>query len=168
LRKGTSLAVIKINACTLKKGDTMKLRCPAFQNDGLIPERFSCNNENINPSLLISNYPPQTKSFVLIVDDPDAPKGVWLHWLVYDISVREVIEQNSVPGKQGINDFGNLRYDGPCPGSGTHRYYFRLFALDSLLNLSDGMSREEIEDAMEHHILDVAEVCGLYSAKEIV
>jgi Raf kinase inhibitor-like YbhB/YbcL family protein len=144
----------------------MKIRCTAFRNDGSIPDKFSCNGDNINPRLLISEYPPQTKSFVLIVDDPDAPKGVFLHWLVYDIAVREMIEENSVPGKQGLNDFGNIRYDGPCPGSGTHRYYFRLFALDAMLNLSDGMSREEIEDAMEHHILDIAEVCGQYSAKD--
>lgn len=144
----------------------MKLRCTAFSNDGSIPERYSCNNENINPTLLISDYPPQSKSFVLIVDDPDAPKGVFLHWLVYDIPVCEVIEQNSIPGKQGINDFGNIRYDGPCPGSGTHRYYFRVYALDTLLNFAEGMQREEIEDAIENHIIDVAEVCGLYSARD--
>jgi len=141
----------------------MKLRSPSFRNNDFIPRKYTCDDADINPELLISDIPPETKSLVLIVDDPDAPKGNWLHWLVYDIPVTEIIKENSIPGSEGINDYNQRGYGGPCPPKGTHHYHFRLFALDTMLNLGSNRTRDEVENAMSGHILDKAEITGLYS-----
>ncbi|MBU1998184.1 MAG: YbhB/YbcL family Raf kinase inhibitor-like protein, partial [Candidatus Omnitrophica bacterium] len=104
-----------------------------------------------------------------IMDDPDAPRGTWVHWVIYDIPVipacRQagiVIAENSIPGKQGTNSFGKINYGGPCPPSGTHRYFFKIYALDKKLNLGEGINKEELEKAMQGHILAKAEIIGLY------
>jgi len=112
--------------------------------------------------LIIEDIPPEAKSLALIVDDPDAPMGTWIHWVVFDIPVVSKIEEDSIPGKQGINDFGKKNYGGPCPPSGTHRYYFKTYALDTELNLEEGISKKNLEKAMEGHIMDKAELIGLY------
>ncbi len=140
----------------------MKLKSPEFENNEYIPKRFTCGGENVNPALIIENAPTDTKSLALIFDDPDAPMATWVHWVVFNIPVISRIEDDSVPGKQGINDFGRLDYGGPCPPFGTHRYFFKIYALDVELNLEEGITETELEEAMTGHILAKAELIGLY------
>ncbi len=149
---------------------TLQVRSPAFKEGGMIPPKFTCVGANVSPPLGWEKAPEGTKSFVLIVDDPDAPKGTFTHWLVYDIphSVTRIPE--NVPagneilqgGKQGINSASRIGYHGPCPPSGTHRYYFKLYALDTFLNLKPGVDKEELLKAMEGHVLAEGELMGLY------
>ncbi len=141
----------------------MELKSPEFEAGGDIPSKFTCDGNDVSPTLEISNLPDNTNTLALIVDDPDAPGKTWLHWLVYDISPPlSRIEQGDVPGKQGMNDFGKKDYGGPCPPSGRHRYFFRLYALDSELNLQEGASRKDVESAMQGHVLEKTELMGLY------
>jgi Raf kinase inhibitor-like YbhB/YbcL family protein len=140
----------------------MKLTSPEFKQGGAIPAKFTCDGADVSPALEIADVPENAKSLVLIVDDPDAPAKTWLHWLVYDISPLSRIAEGDVPGKQGMNDFGKRDYGGPCPPSGRHRYFFRLFTLDGALDLKEGASRKDVEKAMEGHVLEKAELMGLY------
>ena len=143
----------------------MRLTSPAFENNQLIPSKYTCDGEDINPPLRIEGVPEETKSLVLIVDDPDAPLGTWDHWIVWNIDPStSLIEENKVPegAIEGKNDFGKNSYGGPCPPSGTHRYHFKLYALDKKLQLDSSSEREAVEKAMEGHILDWAELIGLY------
>ena len=140
----------------------MKITSPDFKHNEFIPRKFTCQGEDINPALIIESIPKEAKSLAMIVDDPDAPMGTWVHWVVYDIGVVERIEENSIPGKQGSNNFGRKNYGGPCPPSGTHRYFFKIYALDQMLNLKEGLSKQELEKAMQGHILEKAELIGLY------
>jgi len=146
----------------LRGESMMKLKSPEFENNKFIPNKFTCEGEDINPELIIEDVPVGAKSLALIVDDPDAPKGMWVHWVVYNIPITSRIENNSIPGKEGINDFGRKSYGGPCPPSGIHRYFFKLYALDCLLNLNEGVTKRELEKAMDGHILDKAQLIGLY------
>lgn len=143
----------------------MKLKSPDFENNGHIPAKFTCQGDDVNPTLLIDGIPDKAKTLVLIVDDPDAPMGTWIHWVVFDIPVTSKIDEDSIPGKQGSNDFGRKDYGGPCPPSGTHRYFFRIYALDTELGLEEGVSRQELEVAMQGHILDKSELIGLYKKR---
>ena len=143
----------------------MKLSSPAFESERSIPRKYSCYGANINPPLLIADVPAGTKTMALILEDPDAPFGTFVHWLVYNIPVDNRIEEDSVPGTQGMNDFGKRAYGGPCPPSGTHRYVFKLYALDTELALGEGADRETLEAAMDGHIVDTAELMGLYQKK---
>jgi len=140
----------------------MKLSSPAFGPEGFIPSQYTCEGENINPALDIMEVPEGTACLVLIVDDPDAPGRVWVHWVVFNIPVTDRIEQNSVPGIQGTNDFKRQAYGGPCPPSGTHRYYFKLYALDRKLDLESGVSKAEVNRAMAAHVIDEAVLVGRY------
>jgi Raf kinase inhibitor-like YbhB/YbcL family protein len=141
----------------------MKLRSSAFNHNEPIPRRHTCQGEDISPELIIEEIPPGTESLVLIVDDPDAPGRTFDHWIVYDIPVTDRIEEGAVPGTQGINDFGKNRYGGPCPPSGTHRYFFKLYALDEALDLPAGLGKNDLQNAIKGHILDQAELIGLYA-----
>lgn len=147
-----------------KGGSVMKITSPEFGNNGFIPKKFTCQGEDVNPSLIIEGIPEGTRSFALIFDDPDAPMGTWVHWILYNVPVVSRIEENSIPGEQGMNDFGRKDYGGPCPPSGTHRYVFRLYALDRELDLEEGVSRKSLENAMEGHVTGRAELAGLYSS----
>lgn len=140
----------------------MEINSPAFENNQSMPAKFSCEGQDINPALVIQGIPPQARSLALIVDDPDAPMGTWVHWVVFDIPLSPRIEENSIPGKQGVNTAGNKNYHGPCPPSGTHRYFFKLYALDTLLGLQEGISKGQLEKAMQGHILAQAQLVGLY------
>jgi len=140
----------------------MKLTSPEFGNNDSIPKRFTCQGEDINPPLEIQEIPVEAKSLVLIVDDPDAPMGTWTHWVVFDIPVSLAIKANSIPGKQGKNSLNQQNYHGPCPPSGEHRYFFKIYALDAALGLPEGTSRGQLEKAMQGRILDKAELVGLY------
>lgn len=143
----------------------MKITSLDFKNNGKIPIRFTGDGQNINPNLSIEGVPSGAKNLVLILHDPDAPAKDWVHWLVWNISPNtKLIKENSVPESavQGINDSRQIGYDGPSPPSGTHRYFFKIFALDTLLSLREGSRREELENAMKGHVLDKAELIGLY------
>lgn len=143
-------------------GENMKLTSPAFLNNQLIPKKYTCQGEDINPPLAIADLPVGTKSLVLIVDDPDAPGETWVHWVVYNIPAQSKILENSIPGLQGGNDFRRLNYGGPCPPSGTHRYFFKIYALDSDLNFIKAPSKTAVEGGMKDHVLGKAELIGLY------
>ena len=140
----------------------MILTSPAFENNKNIPKRFTCDGEGKNPPLKIDGIPKDTKSLVLIVDDPDAPMGTFVHWVVYDIPVISEIAEGAVPGKQGMNTMRGVNWIPPCPPSGTHRYIFKIYALDKELGLKEGAGKPAGEKAMEGHILDKAELIGLY------
>lgn len=140
----------------------MEIKSPEFNDGQFIPSKFSCEGKDINPELTIEGIPERTRSLALILEDPDALTGTWVHWIIFDIPPTAKIGENSVPGKQGINSAGGRRYHGPCPPSGTHRYFFKLYALDAVLNLNPGISREQLEKAMPGHILASAQLLGLY------
>lgn len=147
------------------KQTNMKISSPAFQNNEIIPRRYTCDGENISPPLAFEEIPEGTQSLLLIVDDPDAPRGTFLHWLVFNISPQtKFIEENSLPNgaRLGKNDFGRLTYGGPCPPYGVHRYYFKLFALDTTLNLPEGASFQEVWGVARDHILSENYLIGLY------
>lgn len=143
----------------------MRLRSSAFENNQLIPSKYTCQGEDVNPPLIIEGTPEGAVSLALIVDDPDAPIGTWVHWVVFDIPLFVSIKENAIPGKQGINDFGKRDYGGPCPPSGTHRYFFKIYALDRELGLKEGLDKDALERAMQGHILAQAELIGLYKKK---
>jgi len=146
----------------------MKLTSSAFENNNVVPSKFTCDGENINPELLVSDIPPGTRSFVLIFDDPDAPGGTWVHWTLWNISPNnnEIVE-NSIPkgAVQGMTSFGSRGYGGPCPPSGKHRYFFKIYALNTELSLSSESKKEDLEKSMENHVIESAELVGLYSRK---
>jgi len=152
---------------------TLELKSDAFTGGQSIPTKYSCMGRNISPALTWSDPPAGTQSFALIVDDPDAPMGTWVHWLLYNIPTdrRGLQEDLPVTGKNvdpeaiyvGKNSSGNIGYDGPCPPSGTHRYYFKLYALDTAINLLPGATRDKILQEMEGHILAQGELMGTFS-----
>lgn len=143
-----------------------KVESPAFANGEKIPQKYTCEGKDISPELGWEGAPSGTKSFVLIMDDPDAPRGTFVHWVLFDISATESgLAEGSKQGKSGRNDFGRLGYGGPCPpkGHGVHRYFFKLYALDTpSLGLAEGVSKAEVEKAMKGHILAQAEMMGRY------
>lgn len=146
----------------------LSISSAAFSHNGTIPPKYTCDGVNVNPPLSFANVPEKTRSLALIVDDPDAPAGTWVHWVAWNIAsgVREIPE-NSVPqgAIQGTTDFRNQKYGGPCPPSGTHRYFFKLYALDAPLPLKAGATKAQVEQAMKGHILSQAELIGLYRRK---
>ncbi len=145
----------------------MKLTSPEFENGGMIPPELTCDSRNVSPELLITGVPEETKSLALIMDDPDAPGGTFVHWVVWNIPTdTEKIERGTEPeGRYGTSSFGKKTYGGPCPPSGTHRYYFKLYALDEELDLREGSSKKDLEREMEGHILGRAELMGKYRRK---
>lgn len=146
--------------------EPMKICSPTFSDGAMIPARFTADGANVSPLLEISGVPAGTKSLVLIVDDPDAPAGTWNHWLLWNISPDTAsIAEDSVPAGAvaGKNDFGRTVYLGPSPPSGTHRYYFRLFALDTMLHLETASDRDQLDRAMKGRILASAELIGRYN-----
>lgn len=136
--------------------EKLKITSPTFQESGDIPDKYTCNGENVNPEINIEGIPAEAKSLVLIVDDPDAPAGDWVHWVVFNIPVSGSalkIEENSAPGEEGMNDFKKTNYGGPCPPPGNaHRYFFKVYALDTKLSLSFA-TKQDVELAMKSHIL---------------
>ena len=141
----------------------LTLSSAAFLDGQHIPEKYTCDGENINPQLVIGNIPKEAQSLALIMEDPDAPNGTFTHWLIWDMPVLHTIMENEAPGVQGRNDFGDNKYGGPCPPDGTHRYYFRLYALQEKLNLPEGSSKEELLKAIEPVKLAKAELMGKYN-----
>lgn len=153
---------------TIRSRYNMNITSPEFENAKNIPDKFTCNGENISPSLHFENPPMDAKSLALIADDPDAPSGTWTHWIIWNIDPQvKVIPENGLPPQalSGTNDFGKKGYGGPCPPSGTHHYHFKLFALDSKVEIPEGSDRKTAENAIKSHIIDEAELVGLYSKK---
>jgi len=159
---GFILLALGINA---EGGLSMKLSSPEFEHKAFIPQKFTCQGKGANPSLIIEAIPEKAKSLVLIVDDPDAPGGDFIHWVLYDIPVTSRIGENTIPGKQGLNSLGRLGYVSPCPPIGVHRYFFKIYALDKMLNVDKGLSKSELEGEISAHLLDKAELIGLYQKK---
>jgi Raf kinase inhibitor-like YbhB/YbcL family protein len=134
----------------------------AFSHEGSIPSRFTCDGEGVNPSLKVSGIPEETETLAVIMEDPDAPKGTFDHWLLWNISPKNSIVENSVPGISGTNSAGKTGYHGPCPPSGSHRYYFHVYALDATLDLEAGADKKALEQAMQSHILARGTIMGHY------
>jgi len=165
---GASAILLAALASFAAGGAKMKITSSAFQQGGNIPSKFSCDGANTNPPLQISDAPREVKSLVLIVDDPDAPSGLFTHWAIWNISPQtSTIAEGSTPkGIQATNDFGRSGYGGPCPPSGTHRYYFKIFALDRELDLPFGAKRSQLDAAMKGHVIARGELMGRYSRKK--
>jgi len=144
----------------------MKITSSAFKEGDSIPSQYTCDGKDVNPPLRFEQVPEQAESLVLIVDDPDAPAGTWLHWTLWNVNPNfEEIKEDSVPegAIEGITDFEKSGYGGPCPPSGEHRYRFKLFALDKKLNLEAGAAKDELDQAMEGHVIEKDVLEGKYS-----
>ena len=141
----------------------IKITSPAFKKNAPIPKKYTCDGDDINPPLKLEGLPDEAKSIVLIVDDPDAPMGTWDHWIVWNIPPMGEIAENVVPGVEGINDFQRQSYGGPCPPSGTHRYFFKVYALKEKLDLDTNSRKSNVEKAMEGKILAKGELIGFYN-----
>ncbi len=162
------LFLIIITACTksfeVKNMPELKITS-IFENNQNIPVKYTCDGQDINPPLYIKGLPNETKSLVLIMDDPDAPIGVWDHWVIWNIPFINIIEENTVPGEEGLNSWNRKKYGGPCPPSGTHRYFFKVYALDTMLSISSSSRKKDVEKAMKGHVLAKGQLMGLYSRK---
>ena len=152
----------------------LKIESPAFKDGGLIPSKYTCDGENISPPLRWTNAPIETKTFALITDDPDAPVGDWVHWVIYNIpsgtqELKECASSKKLLPKEaieGMTDFRKTGYGGPCPPSGTHRYFFKLYALDIVLHLPEAATKKQLLDAMQGHILFQVVLIGKYGRQK--
>jgi len=148
----------------------IKLRSPAFKEGEMIPKKYTCDGEDISPPLFWEGIPEEAKSLALICDDPDAPMGTWVHWVIFNIpSAEKGLPENVPPRKilkngavQGKTDFGRVGYGGPCPSGGIHRYFFKIYALDERISLEPGATKKKLLKAMEGHILAEGKLMGKY------
>lgn len=147
------------------------IKSSVFNNGGYLPDRYTCDSLNVSPPLQFDDIPKSTKSLVLICDDPDAPMGTWVHWVVYNIApsttklLEGVVKEKALPdgALQGVNDFAEVGYGGACPpNEKPHRYFFKLYALNQSLALEKGATKRDVEKAMTGHIIQEAKICGLY------
>jgi len=151
----------------------MEVKSQAFKPGGMIPAKYTCDGADTSPPLTWSDPPAGTKSFALIMDDPDAPVGIWVHWVIWNIPATARALEESVPktaslpngARQGTNDFKRIGYGGPCPPSGTHRYFFKLYALGTTLSLPPETTKSVLEDTMRRHILAQSELIGKYARR---
>ena len=165
--------VASLSSCLSYSAYAFELKSTSFAAGSAIPALYTCQGKDISPPLAWSGAPNGTKSYVLICDDPDAPIVTWVHWVYYNIppyvtSLPEAFTKNEKPASGGIHgksSFGDFGYGGPCPPWGTHRYFFRLYALDTMLNLASGAKKKEVLKAMEGHVLGTAELMGTYKKK---
>lgn len=145
----------------------LKITSPAFNNDENIPKKYTCEGKNISPQIDINNVPEGTETFVIIVDDPDAPNKIVTHWIVFNITGQtRHISEGAIPGIEGRNDFRDIKYKGPCPPNGTHKYYFRVYALKDKIYLEREVSRDEIELHMKDKIIASGTLIGKYRRKD--
>ncbi|MGI9027804.1 MAG: YbhB/YbcL family Raf kinase inhibitor-like protein [Candidatus Saccharimonadales bacterium] len=147
----------------------MQITSTYFQDGEPIPERFSRKGEDINPAVTFSEISPEAKSLALVIEDPDAPNGIFTHWILYNMSPGTLqITDGELPvsGQQGRNDYGDTKYGGPQPPSGTHRYFFKLFALDTMLSTDSEFKRPEFDEAIDGHVIDEVSIMGIYSAND--
>lgn len=157
--------LIQINIIRIQFEESMKIASTAFANEKTIPAEYTCDGEDLSPPLTITGVPGNAKSLALIMDDPDAPVGTFTHWVVWNISPQKTqfAKGEQLQFQQGKTDFGSTGYGGPCPPSGTHRYFFKLYALDSMLDLKAGSTKKDLEKAMTAHIIEQASLIGKYS-----
>ena len=142
----------------------LTVRSSAFEPNNPIPKKYSYDGQDINPPLIIEGIPEEAKTLALIIDDPDARSGTFDHWVVYNIPAStSQIGENTVPGTEGLNSARQSGYMGPCPPSGTHRYFFKVYGLDTQLKLVANSKKKDVEKAMQNHILAKGELVGLYS-----
>ena len=169
-----NLGVNFTDAATRSEPSAMQLTSSAFSESQEIPAQYTCDGQNVSPPLKWSGAPAETKSFTLIVDDPDAPVGTWTHWVLFDLPAATTELPEALPkgqyvaagARQGLNDFKHLGYGGPCPPAGKpHRYFFKVYALDHLLDLKPGASKKEVESALDKHTLAQGQLIGLYKRK---
>jgi Raf kinase inhibitor-like YbhB/YbcL family protein len=166
---GAAVASLLVAIASFGAGETkMKVTSSAFEQGGNIPVKFTCDGSDTSPPLQITGIPSNAKTLVLIADDPDAPAGLFTHWLVWNIppETNSIAEGITPKGVQGANDFGKSRYRGPCPPPGTHRYAFKIFALDRELDLRAGAKRNQVDTAMKGHIIAQGELVGRYARKK--
>lgn len=140
----------------------LKITSASFQNNGLIPKKYTCDGLNQSPSFNIDNIPKDTKTLAIIVEDPDAPINTWIHWLVWNLPVSHTIKENTHLGCNGVNDFSRRFYCGPCPFSGLHHYIFKFYAINTILDISINSKKIDLERAMSDHILAFGQITGLY------
>lgn len=151
----------------------IKVSSSAFEESGMIPAKYTCDGVNVSPPLTWESVPQETRSIALISDDPDAPVGTWVHWVMFNLPGDTKELQENIPttetltngAVQGTTDFGRVGYGGPCPPSGTHRYYFKIYALDTKLNLTSSATKADLVSAMEGHILAEGRLMGKYKRK---
>jgi Raf kinase inhibitor-like YbhB/YbcL family protein len=149
----------------------MELKSLAFKSEGVIPRQYTCDGSDVSPPLNWENPPDGTQSFALMVDDPDAPRHTFVHWVIYNLPAESRYLPEHIPAQahlpngsiQGKNDFGRLGYGGPCPLRGMHRYCFKLYAIDTLLDLAPGATKAQLLASMKEHILASSEMIGCYS-----
>jgi Raf kinase inhibitor-like YbhB/YbcL family protein len=150
---------------SITKIEELKISSPVFENGGEIPKKYTCDGANVNPPLKIENVPSNTKSLALVFDDIDAPRGTYVHWILWnmDPGVKE-IKENSVPegAVQGVNNFKKRHYGGPCHPKRVHKYVFKIYALDTLLNLNPNGTKKDLEKIMEGHVISRTQLTGLY------
>lgn len=144
----------------------LHISSPVFNAGGMIPSKYTCDGFDISPPIDIKGTPEEATCLALIMEDPDAPVGTWAHWLVWNIPVTHHIRENEVHGVEGVNDFSQHHYGGPCPPSGTHRYFIKIYALDTLLDLPRSTKKVQLEKAMSEHIIGFGELMGLYQRKK--
>jgi len=152
----------------------MELKSSAFTAGEMIPKKYTCDGPDVSPPLSWSDVPAGAKSLALIADDPDAPMGTWVHWVAWNIPPNArgleegVPKKDSLPNgmKQGTTDFRSIGYGGPCPPSGTHRYFFKLYALDAPLRLKAGATKRDVEAAMQGHVVGTAQLMGTYARQK--
>ena len=171
---GLLFSFYEINGANLmaRGGNNMEIKITSsvFDEGGMIPSKYTCQGEDVSPPLAWTSVPGGTKTLALICDDPDAPMGTWVHWVLFNLPANITDLPESVPpkkilengAKQGTNDFRKIGYGGPCPPGGTHRYFFKLYALDTELNLEPGITKAQLLKAMEGHILAQGQLMGKY------
>jgi hypothetical protein len=164
-----SVAMLLVTIASFAGGGArMQISSPAFNQGANIPSKFTCDGSQTSPPLQITGIPAEAKSLALIADDPDAPGGLFTHWVIWNIppQISSIADGSAPKGVQGTNDFGRPGYGAPCPPSGTHRYYFRVFALDRELDLRSGAKRGQLDAAMKGHVIAQGELIGRYSRKK--
>jgi len=165
---GAVVILLSVIASFAEEGAKMKITSSAFQEGGNIPSKFTCDGSDTSPPLQITGVPSEAKSLVLIADDPDAPSGLFTHWLVWNIppQTNSIAEGGAPKGVHGTNDFGKSGYKGPCPPPGTHRYSFKIFALDRELDLRALAKRSQVDAAMKGHVIAQGELVGRYARRK--
>jgi Raf kinase inhibitor-like YbhB/YbcL family protein len=168
ITSGAALILPAVMALLAAEGARITITSSAFQEGGNIPSKFTCDGSDTSPPLQLTGVPSEAKSLVLIADDPDAPSGLFTHWLVWNIppQTNSIAEGSAPKGVRGSNDFGKSGYKGPCPPPGTHRYSFKVFALDRELNLRAGAKRSQVDAAMKGHVIAQGELVGRYARKK--
>ncbi len=168
ITSGAVVILLAVIALFAAEGARMKITSSAFQEGGNIPSKFTCDGSDTSPPLQITGVPAEAKSLVLIADDPDAPSGLFTHWLIWNIppQTNSIAEGGAPKGVQGTNDFGKSGYRGPCPPPGTHRYSFKIFALDRELELRSSAKRSQVDATMKGHVIAQGELVGRYAKRK--